>query len=103
MLNCRVAGAIAPRILHFMSNPKPWHGHFAPWDQAACAPYADIIRRHPELRPYRHAMPAGTRLRYQLQQRYKQLLETATWGFTEKRARILGYEQSLTAAAEPVT
>jgi len=96
MLNCRVAGAIAPRILHFMSDPKPWHGTFAPWTRAAHTPYTELLTRHPELRAFHRPMPTRTQLRYQLQQRYKQALETATWGFTPKRARILSYEQSLT-------
>jgi hypothetical protein len=95
MRNSRVETEIAPRIYHFMSKPKPWQGTFAPWDAEAAAPYEDVIRRYPELAGRLSTMPPPTRLRYHLQQRYKQIFETLTWGFGARRERILSYERGL--------
>jgi hypothetical protein len=92
MLNSRVAAQIAPRIYHFMSNPKPWHGVFLPWNRDALAPYVDIVAKYPVLARYRSTMSLGRRVRYHLQQRYKNVLETLAWGLSERRVRIMAYE-----------
>jgi hypothetical protein len=92
MRNARVEASIKPRMYHFMSNPKPWQGSFAPWKKAAYAPYVELMRRYPALAPYNAALPLKRRIRYQLQQRYKQITETYGWGFGERRHRILLYE-----------
>jgi hypothetical protein len=80
-----------------MSNPKPWHGTFAPWHADAHAPYVDAVRRYPSLAAYVVAVPLKKKLRYHLQQRYKQVTETMSWGFSERRDRILRYEERMTA------
>jgi hypothetical protein len=99
MLNSRVEAAIAPRIYHFMSSPKPWHGVFPPWGRNAQAPYLDIVRTYPELASYHSAMSVPVRLRYHLQQRYKKVYETFAWGLSSKRTRILDYERRLKSQA----
>jgi lipopolysaccharide biosynthesis glycosyltransferase len=99
MLNSRVEGAIEPRIYHFMSNPKPWHGAFPPWDRAARTPYVEIVAKYPALAPYFTSMPVAKQVRYHLQQRYKKVLETFSWGLSVKRSRILDYERRLNGFA----
>jgi lipopolysaccharide biosynthesis glycosyltransferase len=92
MRNARVEGAIKPCIYHFMSSPKPWQGAFAPWGPAAHRPYLEMARRYPALAPYNRALPVKRWVRYQLQQAYKKIVETCSWGFGDRRDRILRYE-----------
>ncbi|QHN02177.1 glycosyl transferase family 8 [Granulicella sp. WH15] len=94
MRNSRVEGRIQPRITHFMSSPKPWHGSFAPWTSAAVEPYKAALSRYPELTKFNMTMSLRSRAFYQLQQRRKQVLETLTWGFSQRRERILSYQSS---------
>lgn len=93
MLNARVRSTIKPRIVHFMSNPKPWHGTFQPWGAKSYALYPAAVRVHPSLAKYNPAVPPSKRVRYHLQQNYKKVVETFAWGFTERRDRILSYEE----------
>ena len=93
MKNSRVEASIKPRVTHFMSSPKPWHGTFAPWSAAASAPYADALATYPALGGFDTRMALHTRVFYHLQQRRKQIMETITWGFSARRSRILSYEE----------
>jgi hypothetical protein len=92
MRNSRVEAEIQPRILHFMSSPKPWQGDFPPWTQEACAPYLEMIRRYPALAPFKQQLPLNHRAYYHLQQRRKRVVETVMWGLSKRRTRILDYE-----------
>jgi len=90
--NSRLGTDISPRILHFMSNPKPWQGNFPPWTQQACSPYLEMIRRYPVLASFNSTMPRYKRAYYHIQQRRKRVSELMMWGFTARRTRILDYE-----------
>lgn len=90
----RVEAAIRPRVVHFMSSPKPWHGSFPPWTADSFQPYLDILGRYPSLTPYRLPMPWRDRALYHLHQRSKLIAETVTWGWSQRRARILDYENA---------
>lgn len=93
--NSRVESTIKPKITHFMSSPKPWHGCFPPWTRESCRPYSDAVRNYPTLAPFSSMhMPSGKRAIYHLQQRGKKLSELLTWGLSERRSRILSYEAS---------
>jgi lipopolysaccharide biosynthesis glycosyltransferase len=92
MRHSRVEEMIKPKIEHFMSNPKPWHGVFPPWKSSAHQPYRRALERYPFLVEFARRMPARQRTAYHLQQRGKQMLETLTWGFSSRRSRILEYE-----------
>jgi len=94
MRNSRVESSIKPKITHFMSNPKPWHGSFPPWTPVAYKPYADALNKYPALEPFSTVMPLRRRAAYQFQQHGKKIFESLTWGFSEKRVRILSYEAS---------
>jgi lipopolysaccharide biosynthesis glycosyltransferase len=93
MRNARVETIIRPSIYHFMSDPKPWHGTFAPWDASVFMSYVDVLRKYPPLAAYNPALTARVRARYKLQQLAKKALETVYWGFSERRGRILRYEE----------
>jgi lipopolysaccharide biosynthesis glycosyltransferase len=99
MCNSGVEAAIMPRIYHFMSNPKPWQGVFPPWGVNAQTPYQTIVQRYPDLARYRSSMKTSVWFRYQLQQRYKKVVETFAWNWSPRRKRILSYEDGLPALA----
>ena len=93
MRNARVEHAIRPRVVHYMSKPKPWDGAFPPWTSAIHRIYLDIATQFPEIAAWHCPMPVRRRLRYHAQQRYKRVVESFTWGLSKKRARILDYER----------
>ena len=87
-MNFGAEDEIRPRLYHFMSNPRPWHGAFAPWGRAWHAPYAALAAARPDLgrslKPLR-----GLRVyKYAAQQRLKRFHESRTWGTPAVRARI---------------
>ncbi len=95
MRNARLEAVVRPHIVHFMSNPKPWHGAFPPWTAAEHAAYTAVLRRFPAIAPYRlAAMTLPQRLRNHGQQRLKRLHETLAWGLSQRRERIVAYEQA---------
>jgi hypothetical protein len=93
--NARVEEMIKPRVIHYMGAPKPWHGSFLPWSAAQFEPYLELVRQYPELSPYLKRMSAGRKFKYFLQQRYKRVLETLTWGYGRRHAAIMDYEGGL--------
>ncbi len=100
MRHSRVEDAIQPRIEHFMSSPKPWHGSFPPWTSEEHQPYRNALKRYPVLLEYVRSMPVRERALYHVHQRGKKLLETVTWGFSKRRSRILAYETDCLIAAD---
>lgn len=99
MRNAGVESIIRPAILHFMSKPKPWFGNFPPWTAKSTAPYRDVLQRYPALAAYHAPVSRRRILRYQLQQHYKQAIESFSWGFGDRRRRILRYEDRIRLAA----
>jgi len=93
--NAKLEHAIAPRIIHYMGSPKPWHGQFPPWGPAEYETYLVAARRYPALTPFITRMPLRRKLKYLLQQRYKQMLERAAWGNGRRHSEILHYERCI--------
>jgi lipopolysaccharide biosynthesis glycosyltransferase len=71
--------AIRPRIVHFMSNPRPWQMACRPWGEEGTQPYLDLVRSHPELACFQVRASAARRLRYHAQQFYKSVVEGWQW------------------------
>lgn len=90
--NARLEHAITPHIIHYMGNPKPWHGQFLPWGLAEYQTYLETARKYPALTPFIPQMSKPRKLKYLLQQRYKRMLEMATWGNGNRHREILYYE-----------
>ena len=67
--------AVSPAIIHFMAQPKPWHGAFPPWGSRWHRPYLDMAIRHPSVACFRPQMRRAAYGRYLVQQVYKRL-----WG-----------------------
>ena len=83
---------IAPRIYHFMSNPRPWQGAFPPWGRAWHDPYVSFLAGNPA---FARSMARLGRLRtakYAAQQRYKRHVEARLWGTPAVQSRIAEME-----------
>lgn len=68
-----------PRIVHFMSNPRPWQGSFRPWGSAFHRPYRELVQRYPELAPFRGRMSLGRTAAYKVKQVLKMRSERPIW------------------------
>lgn len=91
-MNFGAEAAIAPRVYHFMSNPRPWHGAFAPWGRAWHEPYVAFLADNPALaRSLKRIGPLHA-LKYAAQQRFKRHLEARQWGVPAVRQRIAAME-----------
>lgn len=65
----------APRIYHFMSNPRPWIEPVRPWGARWAKPYVALIESHPELEALSPKRDGLRSLRYWLQQEVKIITE----------------------------
>ena len=90
--NCGVESEIDPGVYHFMSNPKPWHGSFPPWNAAFSRPYVELLQQHPRLRPFCPRLSPVKGLLYQLKQRQKRVTEGRAWSDGTRRARMRQYQ-----------
>ena len=84
--------AIAPRVYHFMSNPRPWHGAFAPWGPAWHDPYVAFLEDNPALARSLRGIGRLRTVKYSAQQRYKRYVEARRWGVPAVRRRIADLE-----------
>ena len=85
--------AVAPKIYHFMSNPRPWQGPFLPWGKHFFTPYAKFLAMHPDLAHLRKTLPPWRMLKYRLQQYYKLAEENYHWRGNEFRRHVMQVER----------
>lgn len=91
-LNFGAETAIAPRVYHFMSNPRPWEGAFPPWGRAWHDPYLAFLADNPALGRSLRRTGWLRAVRYAAQQRFKRTMEARQWGAPAVRARIAAME-----------
>jgi hypothetical protein len=82
----------APSIIHYMSNPRPWHGSFDPWGEEGTAPYISLIKKYPELTILYKPFKGGRLLRYRFQQNLKRFSED--WGSQPIRDIVMSSEKT---------
>lgn len=92
-LNCGVRDVIGPRIYHFMSNPRPWHGQFNPWGQEFAGVYDEVVRDFPQISNLRTRLSMARRAKYFVQQYVKLGLETLTWNTPDVHRRVAAIEE----------
>ena len=83
---------IPPSILHFMSNPRPWHGALPPWDSNWHINYVNFAKSYPKFEEAMPRLSAPKFYRYYLQQRFKRVIEKRLWGKERVVNRILALE-----------
>jgi hypothetical protein len=69
---------VEPRIIHFMSRPRPWDGPFSPWGKTAYDPYPAFVKLYPGLNSLLKPSAGKKKIKYNLQQLVKSLVEP--WG-----------------------
>lgn len=79
LLGTPMERAIAPSFVHFMSNPRPWHGAFQPWGPRGVKPYDALETDYPDLAPYRPKLTAFRHLKYAAQRRVIHLMTGNEW------------------------
>jgi lipopolysaccharide biosynthesis glycosyltransferase len=79
LLGSGVEQDVKPRLVHFMGNPRPWHGPFYPWGAFAWRPYASLARAHPALERYWPKFKPAKYAKYVLQQQFKRFMVTPTY------------------------
>jgi lipopolysaccharide biosynthesis glycosyltransferase len=90
-----IVADVEPRLVHFMSNPRPWHGPFLPWGREGWRPYSELAQANPELAPYWPKLKPLKYLKYAAQQRYKYVMERPSWMSPKLREYISSSEKSL--------
>lgn len=86
---------VKPRLLHYMSNPRPWQGPFHPWGPAGRRPYEELALAHPELAPYWPKLKPAKYLKYVAQQQYKRFTEAPIWAQPSYRDAMIRNEASV--------
>jgi lipopolysaccharide biosynthesis glycosyltransferase len=79
LLGTQIADLIPPRIVHFMSNPRPWNAPFRPWGDTYYKPYREFVADNPQVKPYWTRSAGLQRYRYVIQQFVKLLTERRLW------------------------
>ncbi|WP_271301188.1 glycosyltransferase family 8 protein [Sphingomonas sp. CV7422] len=72
-----------PAIVHFMSNPRPWQGAYAPWGRSWNIPYLALAREFPEIKEYCAALDLRRRAAYKVKQIAKSYVERRLWNAPE--------------------
>jgi lipopolysaccharide biosynthesis glycosyltransferase len=81
------------RMVHFMSNPRPWHGPFFPWGRAFYQQYLRLAKLHPELARLRPQLSGPRYAKYVLQQAYKASTDRLVWATRGALRTFEGIEQ----------
>jgi lipopolysaccharide biosynthesis glycosyltransferase len=68
-----------PNIVHFMSDPRPWQGIYAPWGEKWVEPYNDITKQYPSLKSLRSRHDFLHGVAYTAKQIVKSTTERRTW------------------------
>jgi len=91
-MNFGADAAIAPRVYHFMSNPRPWQGAFPPWGRAWHEPYVAFLANNPVFAGSMQRVGRLHAVKYAAQQRFKRHMEARQWGVPAVRQRIADME-----------
>jgi lipopolysaccharide biosynthesis glycosyltransferase len=79
LLGSNISELVDFRIIHFMSDPRPWDAALWPWGRRFFSPYGELVQRYPEVRPFWSRPTISQRLRYSAQQAWKRANERTRW------------------------
>ena len=92
MLNTQIAKLAQPRIIHFMSDPRPWNAALPPWGLLHHEPYRNLVHQYPGLARYWLQTKGLTKAKYVVQQWYKHLTERRSWQSAQAAVTIRDLE-----------
>jgi lipopolysaccharide biosynthesis glycosyltransferase len=98
LLGSTISSLVDFRIIHFMSDPRPWDAALWPWGTRFYSPYVELVERYPTVRPFWSRPTASQRLRYSAQQAWKRATELPRWdsaASTEEVTRLADSERAL--------
>jgi lipopolysaccharide biosynthesis glycosyltransferase len=81
-----------PLIMHFMSNPRPWHGSFLPWGESYYLNYRRLYEVFPGLDSLTKTLSPGRKLWYKIRSVDKYLFERRIWKSLIVRERLQSYQ-----------
>lgn len=79
LLGTPVERAARPRIVHFMSSPRPWSASLPPWGDEYFRPYAAFVDRYPRADVYWQRFTVAQKARYRAQHAYKYVTERRSY------------------------
>ena len=81
---------VPAHLLHFCSNPRPWHGPFTPWGDAYFQVYTEFAKSFPNTNQKTQPLKGLKKVKYILQTRYKSIVEPYIWdNVYSRRKRIV--------------
>lgn len=93
MLRSGLEHRVAPVIVHFMSNPRPWQGSYLPWGRTWHLPYLALTDRYPALAPYRQRLRPLRYLGYKVKQPVS-FVRDSIWRSAPLQHSIMAFEES---------
>jgi lipopolysaccharide biosynthesis glycosyltransferase len=94
LLGTQLVDLAQPRIIHFMSNPRPWNAALPPWGATHHQPYRRFVLDYPEIADYWKRLTGRHMLKYLLQQQYKWLTERRAWQSSDAALAFRDLENS---------
>ena len=79
MLGTPFEELVAPVVVHFMSNPRPWQVAYAPWGERFSSSYDGFVDSYPEVAPYRCGLGGVDRVKYPVIQAVKLATELPSY------------------------
>ena len=79
LLDSQHVALAPPRIVHFMSNPRPWDIALRPWGETYHTPYRQFAAKYPEISQYWKRAGVRKKGKWILQQRVKSITERRKW------------------------
>ncbi|MEL6061532.1 MULTISPECIES: glycosyltransferase family 8 protein [unclassified Methylobacterium] len=70
---------VPAHLLHFCSNPRPWHGPFHPWGESYFQVYTEFAKSFPNTNQKTQPLTGLRKVKYILQTRYKSIVEPYLW------------------------
>ena len=96
LLGTDLERAGAPKIIHFMSSPRPWNAALAPWGRGYFAPYVEFAAKHPASDAYWAKFSVRQSLRYRAQYAYKYVTERRNFTSPASLREYRALETSIT-------
>lgn len=96
LVNTDIERIVQPKIYHFMSNPRPWHGPLPPWGRRWSEPYVHFMQRFPFVSTTLRPLSRMKILKYFAQQQYKAVFERPGWHSSLVRSRVRQFEKDVT-------
>lgn len=94
LLDTQFVQLTPPKIIHFMSDPRPWNAALRPWGDVYHQPYREFARNYPYIARYWSRFSRRQRFAYQLQQQYKHWTERRSWQSAEAADAVRALENS---------